>query len=55
MHRSAEIKVAIQFVDHIHVLKVSETAFSLTAGYFLAYWWYDKRVTLKKGDKIRYS
>ena len=35
--------------------KVSETAFSLTAGYFLAYWWYDKRITLKEGDKKRHS
>ena len=32
-------------------IKVSETAFSLTAGYFLAYWWYDKRVTVKEGVK----
>ena len=32
-------------------VKVSETAFSLTAGYFLAYWWSDKRITVKEGKK----
>ena len=36
---------------HIYFVKVSETAFSLTAGYFLAYWWSDKRITVKEGGK----
>ena len=36
-------------------MKVSETAFSLTAGYFLAYWWNDKRISIKEGDKIKHS
>ena len=39
----------------IAFIKVSETAFSLTAGYFLAYWWFDKRITVKEGVKKRYS
>ena len=31
-------------------LKVSDTAFSLTAVYFLGYYWQDKRISIKEGD-----
>ena len=31
-------------------LKVSDTAFSLTAAYYLGYYWQDKRISIKKGD-----
>ena len=31
-----------------HILKVSETQFSLTASYILAFLWYDKRVSFKE-------
>ena len=31
-------------------LKVSDTAFSLTAAYYLGYYWQDKRLSIKKGD-----
>ena len=43
--------VLIKHAFCVSFYKVSETAFSLTAGYFLAYWWSDKRITVKEGGK----
>ena len=45
----------VHFLMHVFAikpqfLKVSDTAFSLTAVYYLGYYWQDKRISIKEGD-----
>ena len=45
-----KIRIFFAIESNHKFLKVSDTAFSLTAAYYLGYYWQDKRLSIKKGD-----